>query len=334
MKNTEDRGKETKIINTKLLGLSASLAIILSGFVVANANAGQVITSGSGVEVGVFDAGSIGDLGRGLYAPFATGGSPPGDAILPGCLCEGWGVAGNGTSGNVYAGVMSGITLVGTASGVNTFTSTTQLTSLPSLQITQTYSASADSAAFVVDKVTITNTGGATITGVQYARNMDWDIPPTNFSEFVTIQGWPATAMLHSSNDGFAASDPLSPPGSICAGAPVDANFTESGACDHGAWFSFGFGDLAPGQSTSFDIFYGAAPTKKDAMAALAAIGAEVYSLGYSTSVTGGPDYDAATFIFAFTGVGGTPVPEPASLALMGLGLAALATRRRRQVQA
>jgi len=326
-------------MNTKnMLEQAAFAALLVGGVAMANANAGQVITSGDGVQVGVFDYGSIGDLGRGIYAPFATGGSPTGDAILPGCLCEGWGAAGNGVSGNVYAGSPSGVGLDSTASTATTFTSTTHLNSLPSLQISQEYSPSAGSSALIIDKVTLTNTGASTIADVRYARNMDWDIPPTNFSEFVTIQGWPATALLNSSDDGFSSSDPLSPAGSICSGAPVNANFTEVGPCDHGAWFGFGFGSLAAGDSVSFNIFYGAAPTKADAMTVLGNIGAEVYSLGYSTLfATGAPNYDSATFIFAFNGVGGTPVPptptpEPTTLALMGLGLAGLAARHRRKV--
>jgi hypothetical protein len=69
---------------------------------------------------------------------------------------------------------------------------------------------------------------------------------------------------------------------------------------------------------------------------ALAAVGAELYSLGQSSTafdsqLTGAP----ATYIFGFNGVGGvTPpvsVPEPGSFALVSLSLLIAGALRRRQ---
>jgi len=313
----------------KLGSVVALAAVVLVG-VPATARAGAVLTSGNGnVTVGVFDNGSIGFSGVGINL------AGVGDGIFAGCLCEGWGVSTGATTGNAYGGGSFGISLVSANLAAGVFTSVTTLTGTD-LQVTQAYSAST-SGALILDRVTLTNTGAGTLNDVRYARNMDWDIPPTEFNEFVTIQGTSATALLYSTNDGFASSDPLTSPGDICSDGinAINADFVDSGACDHGAWFSFAFGNLDAGESHSFSIFYGATGSQASALAALGVVGAELYSFGQSNGgqITGEP----GTYIFGFAGVGGTPVPhdpsavpEPATLLLFGTGLAYVVVRLRR----
>ncbi len=103
--------------------------------------------------------------------------------------------------------------------------------------------------------------------------------------------------------------------GEIVAGT-TDVDFVDSGPEDHGALFDFGLGALAAGDTFGFSIFYGAARTEALALTALGEVGAELFSfgqaasdpLGTGTSAIG----DTATFIFGFSGVGGTViVPDP-----------------------
>lgn len=233
------------------------------------------------------------------------------DGTSPGCLCEGWGVADAvsrvtgfadesvGTSNiNVLSFTSTSSTAVSTVKIGNTF------------KVTHDYHPSSATPNLYEATVTVENISSATV-DLRYRRVMDWDVDPTAFSEFVTIAtqvgGVRAANVLFTSDNGFASANPLSTPGSIrFTGDAVD-----NGPADHGALFDFGFGNLAAGQKTSFNIYYGAAATENEAQTALAAIHAEAFSLGQA-NVANGPALGIPnTFIFAFTKVGGAPIFAP-----------------------
>lgn len=317
---------------------------MLSMLVVGSANAAVIITDGN-VSLGVNNLGQlnvnggVADVGgeTGVGVRWLDDGLQY-ESTAQGCDCEGWGVSTNGISGyaNNSSGT-SGLSLIDFSSSATSATSVVNMND--DLTITHDFSLSASDNLYRVS-VTIENTSGADISDLLYRRTMDWDTSPTPFNEFVSIGGTAAaSAVIGATDDGFCSSNPLSGCGTVTSGASGD--FTAAGPADHGANFDFNFGGLTAGESYNFDIFFGGAANVDDAFSALGAVGAEVYSFGWS-----GLDVDqdgfaddmtgriTPTYIFGFSGVGGealppTDIPEPVSIALFSLALMGLAGRRK-----
>lgn len=330
----------TKIAGALSLGValaqSASAATLISpnGTVALGVNPEGHLNTGDPYGYAI-NAGILGVTSIGL-----------GDATSPGCQCEGWGVSASGVSGYANVSVNGIVNLTVDsfvtddtgAPGGSFATSKTSLTSLPGLKVTQHYAISASGQLFE-NKVTIENATGGDLTNVRYVRVMDWDVPPTEFSEFVTIQGTGTTAELEESdNNGFNSANPLDP---LSPFGLTNVDFVDAGPSDHGAYFRFNFGTLADGESKTFSIFYGAADDEAAALAALGTVGAELYSLGQRNgevaNFDGTPGNSHTTFIFGFKGVGGVIIVPPppgvpdtgSTFALLGLAVVGLGAARR-----
>jgi hypothetical protein len=323
------------------MSASAYSTSAVSGAVIYN----SLDPSTATVALGVNDAGHLNfNAGTGNPANASAMGLafrfPDGsfrDSTAPGCLCEGWGVAvtradGGRTSGYANeANGSGGLTGGAFTSSVSSATSRIGLADAP-VVVTHAYGVSLAPNLFQAN-VTITNTGSTNVSDVVYRRVMDWDVPATEFWEYVSHRGVDAHlesaggAVRYASDNGFASSDPLLGAASIMGGT-VNTDFVQSGPDDHGSVFDFAFGSLAAGESRSFNIYYGAAANQADALVALGKVNAEVSSLGQSSnydSATGlySPAPDQPTFIFAFGGVGSTELgttPDNPLLPIVDLG--------------
>jgi hypothetical protein len=229
------------------------------------------------------------------------------DSTSPGCTCEGWGAADAATGVRGYANDSSGSHNVSVLDFTSTASTATSRVAIGStFEVTHSYRPSAATPNLYEVAVEVKNVSPDPVQ-LRYRRVMDWDIEPTAFNEYSTIDTGTATEIVFSSNDGFAGSDPLGLPSDLGS----TGNFVDAGPADHGALFDFDFGALASGATKSFTTFYGAAGTETGAAAALAAVGAEAYSLGQPSTEDGPTLGTPNTFVFAFDRVGGEPVFTP-----------------------
>ena len=247
---------------------------------------GTVISNGT-VSLGVNCLGHLNYDRVGLQFD-ATGN----DSTFAGCECEGWGLADARTRvtgfANDSAGISDNLVAESFVFDEDSATATVIIEDLegePMFRVTHDYQPSpATPNAYAVD-VVIDNVSGAR-TDLLYRRVMDWDIEPTAFSEFVTIETGSAEEVVYTSDDGFASADPLS--------GRTEINFSgeavDDGPDDHGTLFDFAFGFLDAGETRTFNTFYGAAGDEPGALAALSAVGAEAYSLGQPNTDEGGGD--------------------------------------------
>jgi len=234
------------------------------------------------------------------------------EAITPGCICEGWGVADDISDATGFVNgddfpVSTNITPVEFTTTDTTAHSVVDIGS--TFKVTHDYHPSAASPNLYEVSVTIQNTSTDTV-NARYRRVLDWDVEPTAFEEVVTANKGTASNLLFNSNDGFETSDPLVTPD----GAEVDpyftGNFGDKGPADHGALFDLGFDSLAAGQAVSFNIYLGATGTEADAEDALTDVGAEAFSLGEPSTQDGPTLGTPNTFIMGFQGIGGPAITD------------------------
>jgi len=296
----------------RLFRSALALACLLTvGALTARA---QAIISNGTIQMGVNQEGHLNVFGG---TPSSGGTTAVGlrylptnsESTAPGCLCEGWGAADTISNVSGYANVSVdggpvNLTLVSFTSNATEATSVVDVGSPAVMRVTHYYHPSAATPNLYQVDVKIENISGSPI-NVLYRRVMDWDIEPTPFSEFVTIQRGTAVNIIRTDNNGFNSGNPFS----FFSFGLLNVDFTDNGPSDHGALFDFDFGMLAPGADVEFKTYYGAAGNEAGALSALAAVAAEAYSFGQTNfDPTGGTPN---TFIFAFGEVGGDPIVGP-----------------------
>lgn len=163
-------------INIDARGLTSTASSLATGAINANISNGTI-------ELGVSTFGQLGSGDIGLQDS-RTGW----EAILDGCVCEGWGVGDSSTSAWGGANNSQGIYNLSLVSHTLTANSVTSVATVngTDLQVTHSFVPSASPDLYEVI-VSITNTGTVASGDILYRRVMDWDIQPTPFNEYVTL---------------------------------------------------------------------------------------------------------------------------------------------------
>jgi hypothetical protein len=247
----------------------------------ATFNATASIVSSTNVELGVDQYGSLIHDGVGLRRTGDRGT----EVLDAGCLCEGWGVGTATYHGSVTTQAWpNGIDL---ESFRATDASTTVVTRTGPYKVTHEFRA-ADSADLIQIDVTVTRDlfyegdgfppqpdGGP----VLYRRVFDFDVEPTPFSEYMTwakADGGDDSRVVAVTNNGF---DPGDPQGAISS-LGMSGYADRVGPRDQGGLIQLDLGNIMPGQSVTFTLFYGVSVGRSAALNALDQVGADVYALG------------------------------------------------------
>ncbi len=255
--------------------------------------AGARISNGT-VAMGVHDLGHLNYSGTGVrYEPSGA------DGLIPGCPCEGWGIADAVTKDTGYANKAMGTRgLTAESFESDGETAKSVVKAGKSFRVTHRFQPSSNTDHLYAITVTVENISDERLKDVRYRRVMDWDVPPQVFYEYVSnhadnyAKG--SAPVLFMSDNGFASANPLSGESSLRR----EGEMLNGGPGDIGGLFDFGLGEIGPGESKSFMLYYGVGPDEATTKGALEAVGAEAYSLGKpSRALAKG---DPNTFGFGF----------------------------------
>jgi hypothetical protein len=300
-----------------LLGLASSVSAV-------------TITNDT-VTLGVNPQGDLNDVGAVLGLTYNDTGN---DGSIEGSPAEGWGTGADGPlrfqgRANEQAGNDGYAVPVTFTSNATDAVSVVDILrdGVAALRLTQDFHPAPATPHLYEITTTLENLTDGPLTDVRYERVMDWEVEPTATDEFVTINRGPAPPadLIYSDDNGFGDSFPFSDRDAATENGPidegtVDLDYVDRGPDDHGARVTFGFGDLAAGESRRFFLYYGAAGDEAGANAAVSAAALELFSYG-QPDVPDGDDEDTLadgpeqgkpnTFISGFRAVGGSAVIPP-----------------------
>ena len=158
--------------------------------------------------------------------------------------------------------------------------------------------------------VTIENLTEEELADIRYRRVTDWDVEPTVFSEYVTIQGGGARTCCSTAT--MASRQPIHWGSGRASQRLVTSSIP--GPFDHGALFDFGFGALGCWCAAIVHDLLRGRSDRVAAESALDAVGAEVYSLAQPDTDEGATLGTPNTFMVAFDGVDGDPSAPPVAV--------------------
>jgi hypothetical protein len=213
---------------------------------------------------------------------------------------EGWGVADakTGVSGWVANGnTSSNIQVVNFTSTPTTAVSVVNVGS--TLQVTQNFHPSASPDLYEVT-VTVQNFTSQAV-DLRYRQVVGWSTEPTPGFDFVTFHGAANPAVLYDSDNSLASANPLNASDRFALVSGASGNFSNKGPANQGVLLDLKLGTLAANSSTTFTLWFGAAPDQATALAALSTVNAQVWGLGIpdtpAPTTYGAPN----TFIVGFS---------------------------------
>ncbi|MCK5644231.1 MAG: hypothetical protein KAJ19_25760, partial [Gammaproteobacteria bacterium] len=299
-----------KNLKKSITFVSTILILIALGSSAATA---AIIDNGV-IQIGVNDFGHL-NVGGGTISYGSPGGGTTvvglrymalnTESTAQGTAAEGWGAADSSSGLTGYANVGMGTANIELVSFTNNSSEATSIVNIPNstypkLRVTHYYYPTPNTSSLYQVDVSILNVGSTNVS-LKYRRIMDWDIEPTHFNEYVTINNGSVSELTNTTNKGLATSNVLVP----VTGSSNAGSFNDSGPGDLGASFDFDFGTVEPGQTKVFSTFYGATANESEALIAIGLVNAEAYSLGQTS--TGPANGTPNTFIFAFGGLGVPP---------------------------
>ena len=303
-------------------GLFLAGAVAVAAF--ASQASAQVISDSTGqYSVGIGASGELYDSASGTGFARVIDGFDP---LNPGTPRDSWSVASG--LGVAYADQSlfgsAGINASSVVTGANTASALAG--TVAGFDVSQAYSFAAGGNVLRIDTV-VTNVSGVTLHGL-FARDVDWDIDPTAFSENTVGAFGVNASVLDSSYLGFE--DPA---------ANVPYLYSCLMGCnstgDLGAGIKLDLGFFASGATARFSYFYGISTLagSLDTLVAQGQAAGATYIIGTQSSEAG--DYPFLGANSAILGVsdviktGG--VPEPATWAMMLIGFFGLGSMARRR---
>ena len=175
-------------------------------------------------------------------------------------------------------------------------------------RITHDFHPSVATADLIEGTVTVSNTSAADLVA-RYRRLLNWNLTGTSYPILTLATGNASKLIRANLVAGWGEANPLYDIwGYYGNHLSIPGPIQDSQAQSHQTVFDIDLGRLAPGDSTTFRLYYGAASSERAALKALADVGAEAYALAEPQGRLGAKLGLPQTFVLGFAGVGGDPI--------------------------